>query len=53
MAMIVETRRPEGRPKRSPVRNHFIYDQESNEGVQSGMRKKIVELESKERILQI
>ena len=33
MTMIVESRRPEGRPKRSPVWNHFKYDQESNESV--------------------
>ena len=33
MAMIVQSGRPEGRPKRSPVWNHFIYDQESNESV--------------------
>uniref|UniRef100_A0A1X7VI67 BED-type domain-containing protein n=1 Tax=Amphimedon queenslandica TaxID=400682 RepID=A0A1X7VI67_AMPQE len=33
MAMIVETRRPEGRPKRSSVWNHFTYDQKSNESV--------------------
>ena len=33
MAMTVQTGRPEGRPKKSPVWNHFIYDQESNESV--------------------